>query len=182
MIGLGNSTRKALTTPVSGEDILATAAAMNSPAVRPHEPSIRERAGNAVYDALGALGLRGTAHQARQNLMPLMDLTPILGDAIGVEEAVQDYQAGDYGSALAGLGLTAVGVVPGIGDAAAAAGKEGLRAIKHRLGSEVPAQASMSNDDTLAFIKSYGLDAAEALGIISSETANALREQGFADR
>lgn len=181
MIGFTGS-RAQLTAPISGEDILASGEGMTGPAMRAYHPSVSDRAGNAVYDALSALGLRSTAHQARENLVPLAGFVPILGDAIGVEEAVQDYQAGDYGSALAGLGLTAVGVVPGIGDAAAAAGKEGLRAIKHKLGSEVPAQASMSNDDTLAFIKSYGLDAAEALGIISSETANALRDQGFADR
>lgn len=83
-----------------------------------YEPSLRDRAGNAIYDIARALGMGSTANRMRNEGTAVMDFIPGVGEVLGVNDAMNDFNAGNYGMAAAGLGLTAVGAVPGIGDAA----------------------------------------------------------------
>lgn len=91
-----------------------------------HHPSLTERLGNAIYDAAKALGYGGQSQVMRNEAETAAGFVPVLGDALTADDAVRDYQSGNYGSALANLGLAALGVMPGVGDLASKAGK-GLR-------------------------------------------------------
>jgi hypothetical protein len=93
-----------------------------------YEPSLRDRAGNAIYDVARALGMGSTANRMRNEGTAVMDFIPGVGEVLGVNDAMNDFNAGNYGMAAAGLGLTAVGAVPGVGDAAAAGVKKGIKA------------------------------------------------------
>lgn len=89
-----------------------------------YEPSWRERIGNATYDVARYLGLP-YANRMRGDIESAVDFIPGVGDAVGVNEAVRDYQAGSYLGALGGMGLAAVGAVPGMGDVA----KKAIKAL-----------------------------------------------------
>lgn len=80
-----------------------------------YEPSLRERIGNATYDVAKYLGLP-YANRMRGDIETAVDFIPGVGDVVGVNEAARDYQAGNYLGALGGMGLTAVGAVPAVGD------------------------------------------------------------------
>lgn len=86
-----------------------------------YEPSLRDRAGNAIYDIARALGMGSTANRMRNEGTAVMDFIPGVGEVLGVDDAMNDFNAGNYGMAAAGLGLTAVGAVPGVGDVASKA-------------------------------------------------------------
>lgn len=88
-----------------------------------YEPSLRDRAGNAIYDIAQALGMGSTANRMRNEGTAVMDFIPGVGEVLGVNDAMNDFNAGNYGMAAAGLGLTAAGAVPGVGDAAAYAAR-----------------------------------------------------------
>lgn len=89
-------------------------------ALTAYEPSLRERIGNATYDVAKYLGLP-YANRMRGDIETAVDFIPGVGDAVGVNEAARDYQAGNYLGALGGMGLAAVGMVPAVGDVASKA-------------------------------------------------------------
>lgn len=81
-------------------------------------------------NAVGGLGADKYRQQwTAKKVGGLLDFLPGVGEAVGVDEAKQDYDAGNYGMAAAGLGLTAAGLAPGIGDAVSKVGKQGMRAF-----------------------------------------------------
>lgn len=94
-----------------------------------HHPSFRERLGNAIYDLARMGGLGSIAHRMRKEGGLAADFVPGLGDVLAVEDAAIDYGRGNYGTAAAGLGLAALGLVPGVGDVAAKGVKKGIRAF-----------------------------------------------------
>lgn len=94
-----------------------------------YQPSWREQIGNAVYDVARALSMGGTANRMRNEAMNVVDFIPGVGEAVGLNDAYNDFNAGNYGLAAAGLGATAVGAVPGVGDAVGAGVKRGFRAF-----------------------------------------------------
>lgn len=49
-----------------------------------------------------------------------------MGDAVGFDEAKRDFDAGNYGQAAVGAGLSVLGVIPGAGDAATSVLKKGV--------------------------------------------------------
>jgi hypothetical protein len=55
------------------------------------------------------------------------EFTPGVGDALSVQEAYDAAQEGNYGTAALLATLAAIGLVPGVGDAASAAGKALLK-------------------------------------------------------
>jgi len=67
---------------------------------------------------------------AQDRVRGSVDLLPVVGDAVGFDDAKRDFDAGNYGSAAVNAGLSAVGSVPGVGDAVAT----GLKAGGHALG------------------------------------------------
>jgi|688.fasta_scaffold06859_3 hypothetical protein len=99
-------------TPVSGEAEM-----------RSYTPSLRERVGNFFYD--NKIGM-DPAH-TRRVVQGAADFVPGVGDAIGVDEAVGDYQLGNYGRAAAGGALAAAGMIPMAGDLAQFAGRKLMR-------------------------------------------------------
>lgn len=102
-------------------------------------PDLRERVGSAVYDVANALGMSSIAQRMRMDAQTGVDFVPGLGDAVGLDEAARDFGAGNYGMAAAGLGLTALGAVPGVGDAAAGA----LRALPSSASLNLPRQPTI---------------------------------------
>lgn len=93
-----------------------------------YNPTLRERIGDAAYDALRSIGLQNIANRGRNEIQQVVDYIPIAGDAVGFDDAANDYKAGNYGMAAAGFGLSAAGMIPGAGDAISAAGRKGIRA------------------------------------------------------
>lgn len=102
---------------------------VRGPEMTARQPDLRERVGNAVYDVFGAMGLPSIANRARNDAQTGVDFVPGIGDLIGLDDAATSFGAGNYGTAAAGLGLTALGAVPGVGDAAATGVKKGIRAF-----------------------------------------------------
>jgi hypothetical protein len=88
------------------------------PSMRPYNPTLRERVGNAVYDFFVARGLPRMADQYRGTVMTAADYTPFLGDAMGAEEIGRAYDTGRYLDAALGTGGLLLGMVPVVGDAA----------------------------------------------------------------
>jgi hypothetical protein len=115
---------QALLNPLSGEEMLLMAESQE-PSMRAHTPSLRDRIGNGVYDLASNLGLGSTANRMRDEGTAVIDFIPGVGEVLGLNDAYNDFSAGNYGMAAAGLGLTAVGAVPGVGDAAA----EGVKQV-----------------------------------------------------
>jgi hypothetical protein len=118
---------QALLNPLSGQEMLLMAESQG-PSVRADTPSLRDRIGNSVYDLASNLGLGSTANRMRNEGTAVMDFIPGVGEVLGVNDAMNDFNAGNYGMAAAGLGLTAAGAVPGVGDAVANAGRKGIKA------------------------------------------------------
>lgn len=100
------------------------------------EPSLRERAGNAVYDLTKAFGFPSTAQQYRKVVTGGVDFLPGVGDAVGFEDAARDYSSGNYGDAAVGGVASVFGLLPGAGDLAAKGirlgGKKILRHVENR--------------------------------------------------
>lgn len=92
--------------------------------LRSYSPSLRQRLGNLVYDAYRGAGMPGTGDNVRNTLGNLIDFVPIAGDAVGINDASRDIQAGNYGRGIAGIGLAALGLMPGVGDAVSSGGRK----------------------------------------------------------
>jgi GNAT superfamily N-acetyltransferase len=86
--------------------------------LRSYNPSLRDRIAWGIAGGLGKFGAdKHRQRWAANKIGGLIDFVPGVGDAVGIDDAYRDYQAGNYGLAAAGLGATAVGAVPGVGDA-----------------------------------------------------------------
>ena len=87
-----------------------------------YEPTLREKIANAVYD--GSVGLLGKrkAHEMQANTKSAVDFVPGLGDSVGANDMARDARAGNYGMAA----LSAIGLIPAVGDLASKAGKKAL--------------------------------------------------------
>lgn len=111
-----------LTAPLTGEELMAIAA-MRGPSMRAYEPTLGDRIGYAIYDAVGGLGgLGGIQNRMREEGSAVADFVPGAGDAIATDQALRNWTAGDY----LGAAIEASTVFPGVGDIAGKVGK-GLR-------------------------------------------------------
>lgn len=89
--------------------------------LRNWNPSLRDRIAYAISGGAGKLGANNQRQQwVADKARGLLDFVPGVGEAVGLDDAWNDYQSGNYGMAATGLGLTAMGALPGAGDAAAA--------------------------------------------------------------
>ncbi|MCP4181855.1 MAG: hypothetical protein GY761_00830 [Hyphomicrobiales bacterium] len=100
----------------------------NQPTMNAYEPSLRERIGNWIYDQASKHKL--PAHQYRTNTQNAIDFVPGIGDLVGFDDAGADWEAGNKKMAVAGGILSAIGLIPGAGDAVAKGGKTLSRKIK----------------------------------------------------
>jgi hypothetical protein len=116
--------------------------------MRSYTPSLRERVGNFFYD--NKVGM-DPAH-TRRVVQGAVDFVPGIGDAVGVNDAARDYQAGNYGMAAAGGALAAAGMIPMAGDGLSAFGKALMRR-----GGEMEGAATVA-DDLLMYSKPAGSD------------------------
>jgi hypothetical protein len=80
------------------------------------------------YGIASLLGDDRQAMRDAEKLTGLLEYTPVLGDAMTGAEAVDEYNAGNYGTAGLLAAATAVGAVPVVGDAASKGIKKGIRA------------------------------------------------------
>lgn len=92
-----------------------------------YEPSLRDRLAWFVGDMFG--DNRTMRNWAQDRVRTGVDFVPVVGDAVGFDDAKADFDAGNYGQAAVGAGLSAVGSVPGVGDLAAAGLKAGGSAL-----------------------------------------------------
>lgn len=95
---------------------------MSEAVLSAYEPSLRDRIAWAVSDYLGGDN-RTRRNYLNEKVRGAVDWVPGLGDAVGVDEAKREFDAGNYGTAATQGLLSAVGSVPGAGDAIAGAGK-----------------------------------------------------------
>jgi hypothetical protein len=83
------------------------------PSMRSHDPTLRERVGNAVYDFFNWAGLNG--EQARRDALAAVDFVPGLSQAVGSEEVGRAYGSERYLDAALGTGGLLLGMVPAVG-------------------------------------------------------------------
>lgn len=130
--------------------------------LRAYNPSLRDQIAWAI--AGGAEKLGAPPHRQRwvaEKVGGLVDFVPGLGEATGLDDAWRDAEAGNYGSAAANLGLTAIGAVPGVGDMAAGGLRKTASATANYLrdlGSEAPRlYRDMNSENALNFFQPGGL-------------------------
>jgi len=93
------------------------------------DSSLRDRIGWGAGNLFGSLGAdKHLQRYAANKIGGAIDLVPGIGDAVGVDDAYQDYKSGNLGMAAAGLGLAAMGAIPGVGDVA----KKGAQELMDR--------------------------------------------------
>lgn len=104
------------------DDVFGTMAPRpRQPEMRSYDPSWRDRLSWAIAEALG--GDKQQQQWIAGKVGGAVDFVPGVGDAVGANDAVRDWQAGNYGSAALNAGATAIGAIPGGGDAAAGIAK-----------------------------------------------------------
>ncbi|MEM1048183.1 MAG: hypothetical protein AAGL24_18685 [Pseudomonadota bacterium] len=116
--------------------------------LRSYEPSLRDRAAWGVYDVLERFAAPNLGRLYAGRARQLVDFVPVLGDAVGVEEAGRDLYGGRYAAGTIGGLAAAIGLLPGVGDAVAKAARKGGRRIADRLGSLASGRASALNAPT----------------------------------
>lgn len=94
-----------------------------------YNPTLRDKFAWALSDMFGG-GDRGRTNWINEKARGVADIVPGLGDAIGVEETKDAFNAGNYYDAALSGATTAVGAIPGGGDLAAA----GLKGAGSALG------------------------------------------------
>lgn len=94
--------------------------------VRAWEPGIMDNVRNYAMNALAPLfggDVRAANAYYRDKIQPTAEYLPGVGDAMAAAEAKDAFSQGDYGKAAVDAGAAAVGLVPGVGDILAGAGK-----------------------------------------------------------
>lgn len=125
--GLGGARRAV--TPLTGDELLQMARANGGARLEAYNPTIRDRIGNAIYDAAGGLGgLGGTPNTVRENVLGLLDILPGTGDALAAEEFGGLLGSGDWKDAAVAGGLLALGLIPAGGKIAS----KGLKKLESR--------------------------------------------------
>lgn len=96
--------------------------------LRAYNPSLRDRIAWAIAGGAGKLGAGRYAQQdIAHSVGGLLDFIPGVGDTLAFDDAARSAEAGNWQDAVIQGGLATVGLLPGVGDVAAKAGK-GLRA------------------------------------------------------
>ena len=93
--------------------------------LRQYNPSLRDKI--SYFLAHGAEKMGADVQTQRAIIgktKDIVDFIPGVGDAVGFNDAGRDIQAGNYGAGVSGMGLAALGLIPGAGDLASKAGKK----------------------------------------------------------
>ena len=126
--------------------IPAAPKALRPAEVRPADLSIRERIGNAAVDIGARLGAGSSTQQyLNRQATELADFVPGLNFAVGLNDAGRQIKAGNLAGGAAELGVSAVGILPGVGMVM----KKGAKEI--RLGGVFSDPARMQRAEDLGF-------------------------------
>lgn len=93
-----------------------------------YSPTLKDKLAWFLSDTFGG-GDRSRVNYINEKVRGAADLAPVLGDLIGVEDTKRALDEGRYGDAALSGATTAVGSIPGLGDAAAAGLKAGGSAL-----------------------------------------------------
>lgn len=91
-------------------------------------PSLRDKLAYLLSDTFGG-GDRSRVNYINEKVKGAADLAPVLGDLIGMDETKTAWDEGRYLDAALSGATTAIGSIPGVGDAAAAGLKAGGDAL-----------------------------------------------------
>ena len=96
----------------------------------PFNPNFRATAQNAISNMLGGSNISSSDNylggRVANTLTSLLDFTPVVGDAVGVGDAITSYKQDD----MLGTGINMMGVVPIIGDAGVKLAKKTRSALR----------------------------------------------------
>lgn len=112
------------------------------------DKGIRESIEDALADKLASLGLIDDAERAKSTASwagLVADFLPIVGDIGGAVDTVDSFKAGNYGDAAINAGLTAIGLIPGVGDAIASSGRNMMKMAGDKLQKTPTADTSRYN-------------------------------------
>ena len=110
--------------------------------LRAYEPGILDRMRWGLQDALTPI-MGGDARRAgayvdarttqpwNQAVGPVLETLTPYGDYVTAQEAVDEYNQGNYGTAAMLGSLAAIGMIPAAGDVVAKAGKKAVKGIRH---------------------------------------------------
>jgi len=92
--------------------------------IGPYDAPWRDNIAQSISQAVGRVGgNERTVYRGVQKALSLADWLPGVGDAATAADAVGSFRRGNVGTGMTQAALAAVGLVPVVGDAAAAGGK-----------------------------------------------------------
>jgi hypothetical protein len=170
-VGADIMTQQEAISELSNRESAASVAGTVSPfesSWKPWNPNFRATAQNAISNMLGGSNISSSDNylggRVANTLTSLLDFTPVVGDAVGVGDAMTSYRQGDMlGTGINAL-ATGVGVLPLVGGPASKAVKAGgnrvrsaLRGIDAWHGSPYEFENfSIDNIGTGAGLQAYG--------------------------
>jgi len=133
--------------------------------------------GKAKRLLAGAMGDDRQAYRRAGKLLGAADLTPVLGDVAAVADVSDAYRAGDP----VGLGLAALGFIPGIGGTLSKAGK-GLRGAPSISSEGIPQPPKISKKEAVPLLKQQFIEEQPPIGSIDEDTGKTVTEKLNRDR
>lgn len=135
----GNPARTAAQ-PISGKDLKVMQALYGGAQAKSYEPTLRERIGNAAYDALGRTGF---AQRFRGDMEPVLDAVPGIGTALSAEDAAEAYESGRYADSGIAAASTLASLFP--------PAKLGAKALRKAVSEMEPTAARMARAKEMGF-------------------------------
>ena len=133
--------------------------------------------GKAKRLLAGAMGDDRQAYRRAGKLLGAADLTPVLGDVAAVADVSDAYRAGDP----VGLGLAALGFIPGIGGTLSKAGK-GLRGAPSISSEGIPQPPKISKKEAVPLLKQQFIEEQPPIGSFDEATGKPVTEKLNRDR
>ena len=132
-VGADIMTQQEAISELGNREMAASAAGTVSPfesSFNPFNPNFRATAQNAISNMLGGSNISSSDNylggRVANTLTSLLDFTPVVGDAVGVGDAITSYKQDD----MLGTGINMMGVVPIIGDAGVKLAKKTRSALR----------------------------------------------------
>ena len=133
--------------------------------------------GKAKRLLAGAMGDDRQAYRRAGKLLGAADRTPVLGDVAAVADVSDAYRAGDP----VGLGLAALGFIPGIGGTLSKAGK-GLRGAPSISSEGIPQPPKISKKEAVPLLKQQFIEEQPPIGSFDEATGKPVTEKLNRDR
>ena len=133
--------------------------------------------GKAKRLLAGAMGDDRQAYRRAGKLLGAADLTPVLGDVAAVADVSDAYRAGDP----VGLGLAALGFIPGIGGTLSKVGK-GLRGAPSISSEGIPQPPKISKKEAVPLLKQQFIEEQPPIGSFDEATGKPVTEKLNRDR